>query len=136
MVNFQFSIPTRVYFVREEQKRVGELLKAYGATKVLLHYGGASAKKSGLYDQIIASLQAAQIDYIELSGVKANPRLSLVRDGIKMCRQAGVDFLLAVGGGSVIDSAKAIAIGAWSTAFPISWPTSWSASSPRKNMLS
>src|SRR5690606_34444114 len=79
--------------------------------KVLLHYGGGSIKKSGLYDKVVKSLNEARVDFIELGGVVPNPRLSLVREGIKICKENKIDFILAVGGGSVIDSAKAIGIG-------------------------
>ncbi|MDR0644049.1 MAG: iron-containing alcohol dehydrogenase [Treponema sp.] len=111
MVNFTFYAPTEIVFGRDTQKKVGVLLLKSHAKKVLFHYGGASIKKSGLYDQIAASLKASDIDFVELGGVKPNPRLSLVREGIALCRKEKVDFILAVGGGSVIDSAKAIAVG-------------------------
>ena len=78
---------------------------------MLLHYGGGSIKHSGLYNKVVASSQDAGVKYIEPAGVQPNPRLSLVREGIKICREEGIDFILAVGGGSVIDSAKAIAVG-------------------------
>ena len=110
MLNFNFYAPTHIVFGRDTQKEVGALLKGR-AKKVLLHYGSGSIKKSGLYDQIAASLKASGIDFVELGGVKPNPRLSLVREGIALCKKEKVDFILAVGGGSVIDSAKAIAIG-------------------------
>ncbi|HEY8463406.1 MAG TPA: iron-containing alcohol dehydrogenase [Bacillota bacterium] len=111
MNNFEFYSPTKVIFGRGVETKVGEEIKAWGGSKVLLHYGSASARKSGLLGRVEQSLKAAGLDYISLGGVVPNPRLSLVREGIKLCRQAGVDFLLAVGGGSVIDSAKAIGMG-------------------------
>lgn len=110
MENFEFLSPTRIIFGRGVEQRVGAETKKY-SEKVLLHYGGGSIKRSGLYDKVVASLQEAGVKYIELAGVQPNPRLSLVREGIKICREEGIDFILAVGGGSVIDSAKAIALG-------------------------
>ena len=110
MENFEFYSPTRIIFGKDTEKQVGSLTKAY-SKKVLLHYGGSSIKKSGLYDRVVKSLKEQGIEIVELGGVVPNPRLSLVKEGIKLCRDNGVDFVLAVGGGSVIDSAKAIAIG-------------------------
>lgn len=111
MINFRFSCPTEMIFGKEVQGAVGEETKRYGS-KVLLHFGSGHIKKSGLYDQVVKSLKEAGVDFVELGGVQPNPRLSLVRDGIRLCRENGVDFILAVGGGSVIDSAKGIAAGA------------------------
>ena len=112
MNNFDFYSPARILFGKGEEKRIGELLKPH-ATKVLLHYGGGSIKKSGLYDTVVTSLKANGIDFVELGGVKPNPRVSLVREGIDICKKENVDLVLAVGGGSVIDSSKAIAIGVY-----------------------
>ena len=109
MINFEFYSPTKVIFGKDAEKGVGEEIKKLGARKVLVHYGGSSAKKSGLLDRVFASLEAADIDYVSLGGVKPNPRLSKVEEGIALAKAEGVDFLLAVGGGSAIDSAKAIA---------------------------
>lgn len=111
MYNFIYETPTKVYFGRDEEKRVGQLVAAFQPHKVLLHYGGQSAKKSGLLDRVKQSLEVEGLDYVELGGVQANPVLSLVRKGIALCQAEGVDFVLAVGGGSVMDSAKAIANG-------------------------
>ncbi len=111
MYNFKFYIPTEVVFGKDTEQETGRLVRKYGGTKVLIHYGGKSAVKSGLLDRIKASLAEAQISYVELGGVVPNPHLSKVYEGIKLARENGVDFLLAVGGGSVIDSAKAIAYG-------------------------
>lgn len=111
MNNFTFCTPTKVIFGRDIEGSIGETLRGYGASKVLLHYGGGSAKRSGLLDKVTASLDAAGLPYIELGGVEPNPKLSLIRKGIALCRAEGVNFLLAVGGGSVIDSAKAIGVG-------------------------
>ncbi|MBU2699949.1 alcohol dehydrogenase YqhD (iron-dependent ADH family) [Sporomusaceae bacterium BoRhaA] len=110
MKSFEFYSPTKVIFGKGIENQVGKEIKAWGGTKVMLHFGGKSAKKSGLLDRIERSLQEAGIEYISLGGVVPNPRLSLVREGIELCRKEKVDFLLAVGGGSVIDSAKAIAM--------------------------
>lgn len=110
MENFVFQNPTKIIFGKGTERNVGEEISIY-SKKILLHYGGASIKKTGLYDKVINSLNEAGVEYIELSGVKPNPRLSLVREGIKLCRDNGINFILAVGGGSVIDSAKAIAFG-------------------------
>ncbi len=111
MHNFTFCTPTKVIFGRDIEGSIGETLRGYGATKALLHYGGGSVKRSGLLDKVKASLEAAGLAYVEMGGVEPNPKLSLIRKGIELCRAEGVDFLLAVGGGSVIDSAKAIGVG-------------------------
>ena len=111
MLNFEYYTPTKVVFGKHAEEQTGELVKSCGCKKVLVHYGGQSAKKSGLLDRIYASLDAAGIDYISLGGVVPNPRLSKVYEGIELCKKEGVDFLLPVGGGSVIDSAKAIGYG-------------------------
>jgi alcohol dehydrogenase len=110
MENFVFANPTRIIFGKGTENQVGQELK--GCKKVLLHYGENSIKRSGLYERVTASLRAGGVEWVELSGVKPNPLLSLVVEGIRICRDEGVDFILAVGGGSVIDSAKAIAAGA------------------------
>lgn len=111
MENFLYYTPTKVVFGRETEKQVGDLVKEQHCTNVLVHYGGGSVKKSGLLDRIYASLDEAGISYVSLGGVVPNPRLSLVYEGIELCRKEKVDFILAVGGGSVIDSAKAIGYG-------------------------
>lgn len=111
MENFNFKNPTKIVFGRGAENRVGRETAAY-AKKVLLHYGGKSAKASGLYDRVTSSLKAAGVEWTELGGVVPNPRLSLVREGIRLCKEKGLEFVLAVGGGSVIDSSKAIAMGA------------------------
>ena len=111
MNDFVFQAPTKVVFGKGVENQVGQLCKEQGATKVLVHFGGQSAKKSGLLDRVYASLDAVGIPYVSLGGVKPNPRLSLVYEGIELCKREGVDFLLPVGGGSVIDSAKAIGYG-------------------------
>jgi alcohol dehydrogenase YqhD (iron-dependent ADH family) len=109
--DFTYYTPTRVVFGKDTEKQVGTLVKEQGCKKVLLHYGSESAKRTGLLDRIKASLDAENISYVELGGVVPNPRLSKVHEGIMLGKREGVDFLLAVGGGSVIDSAKAIGYG-------------------------
>jgi alcohol dehydrogenase YqhD (iron-dependent ADH family) len=112
MNDFQYYTPTRVVFGHKTEEKVGELVKAQNCSKVLVHFGSGSARKSGLLDKVENSLEAAGVDYEELGGVVPNPRLSLVYKGIDLVKKEGIDFILAVGGGSVIDSAKAIAYGA------------------------
>ena len=111
MENFNFYSPTEFVFGRGRENECGVYVKKYGGTRVLLHYGSASARKSGLLDRVIASLKAEGLAYIELGGVQPNPHDTLVYRGIEICKREGIDFVLAVGGGSVIDSSKAIAMG-------------------------
>lgn len=111
MQNFKYYAPTQVVFGRDTENQVAELVKKYGGTRVLLHYGGQSAVKSGLIAKVEKILSDAGIEYVKLGGVKPNPRLSMVRKGIEVCKAENIDFLLAVGGGSVIDSCKAISSG-------------------------
>ena len=111
MDKFNYHAPTKIVFGKNTENKVGQLVKNSCCKKVLVHYGGSSAKKSGLLDRVFASLTEAGIAYTELGGVVPNPRLSKVYEGIKLCREENVDFILAVGGGSVIDSAKAIGYG-------------------------
>ena len=108
MQNFEYCVPTKVVFGRDTESRCGELVRECGGTHALVVYGGGSAVRSGLLDRCTDSLKAAGIPYELLGGVKPNPRLSKVREGIELCKSSGADFLLAVGGGSVIDTAKAI----------------------------
>ncbi|MHB1377455.1 MAG: iron-containing alcohol dehydrogenase [Candidatus Humimicrobiaceae bacterium] len=110
MENFTYQSPTKIIFGKDTELEVGKETKKF-AGKVLLHYGGSSIKKFGLYDRIIKSLKKENIEVFELGGVKPNPRLGLVYEGIKICRDNNINFILAVGGGSAIDSAKAIACG-------------------------
>jgi hypothetical protein len=111
MKDFNYYAPTEVVFGKQSEELVAALVKKYGGTKVLVHYGGKSAERSGLLDKICGLLAAGGVDYVKLGGVVPNPRLSLAQQGIELCRKEGVDFILAVGGGSVIDSAKCIAYG-------------------------
>lgn len=111
MKDFNFYAPTEIVFGKQAEEQVAALVKKYGGSKVLIHYGGKSAKASGLLDKMVEILQTNQVDVVLLGGVVPNPRLSLVKKGVEMCRENKVDFILAVGGGSVIDSAKAIGYG-------------------------
>lgn len=110
MIDFNFMNSTKIIFGKDKEQTVGAETKQY-SNKVLLHYGGGSIKRTGLYDKVIKSLKEQNIEIFELGGVKPNPRISLVREGIEICKKNSIGFILAVGGGSVIDSAKAIGIG-------------------------
>ena len=112
MNNFEFYSPTCFVFGKDTETSAGEYVKRFGGSKVLIHYGGGSAVRSGLLDRIKESLSKESIAFTELGGVKPNPRSGLVYEGIDLCKKENVDFILAVGGGSVIDSSKAIAAGA------------------------
>lgn len=112
MENFEFFTPTRMIFGKDTHLQVGTIVKEYGFKKVLVHFGGASARKTGLLDTVLDALKAQGISCVTLGGVQANPTLSMARQGIELCLKEEVDFVLAVGGGSVIDSAKCIADGA------------------------
>lgn len=111
MQNFTYCAPTKVIFGRGVESQIGTELRELGATRVLVHFGGGSVKKTGLLDKVIASLTEAGLSYVEFGGVEPNPKLSFIHKGIKLSRAEKVDFILAVGGGSVIDSAKAIGVG-------------------------
>ncbi|GAK01145.1 LOW QUALITY PROTEIN: NADH-dependent butanol dehydrogenase A [Geomicrobium sp. JCM 19055] len=111
MLSFSHQSSTKLIVGTDSVERVGKEIRQVGGTRVLLHYGSDRIKQNGLYDQITQWLQREQISYVALGGVKPNPTRSLVLDGIELCREENVDFILAVGGGSVIDSAKAIAVG-------------------------
>lgn len=112
MNNFNFYSPTMFVFGKERENEAGKYVKRFGGTNVLIHYGGGSVIKSGLLDRVKASLKAEDITFSELGGVVPNPRSGLVYQGIELCKKQNIDFILAVGGGSVIDSSKAIALGA------------------------
>ena len=111
MYDFVYYTPTRVFFGKNAEENIGRELKSFGATKVLVHFGGGSARRSGLLDKVEKQLQDAGLPYAELGGVEPNPKIGKVREGIDFCKKEGVDFILAVGGGSVLDSSKAIALG-------------------------
>lgn len=110
MLNFTFHNPAKILFGRGVEAQVAQETRAYGK-HVLLVYGGGSIRRSGLYDTLLRILHEEGIAVTELPGVQPNPRLGLVREGIRLCREQGVDFILAAGGGSVIDTAKAVAVG-------------------------
>lgn len=111
MDNFNFYSPTEFVFGRDRENETGKYVRKFGGTRVLLHYGGSSAVRSGLLERVKKSLEAENIYFTELGGVKPNPRDALAYEGIEICRRDNIDFILAIGGGSVIDSAKAIAMG-------------------------
>lgn len=119
MNDFYFCSPTKIYFGRDKENNVGEYIKEHGFKKVLLHYGKQSIFKTGLYDKIVNSLKKHNIEFVELGGVEANPDITLVIEGVKLCREEKVDFVLAVGGGSVIDSGKLIALGVYYDGNPL-----------------
>ena len=112
MNNFTFYAPTYFAFGKDTENETGKYVKRFGGTKVLIHYGGGSVVRSGLLDRVKKSLDIEGIAYVELGGVQPNPRSGLVYEGIEICKREGIDFILAVGGGSSIDSAKGIAVGA------------------------
>ncbi len=111
MESFNFYSPTYFDFGKGTESNAGQLVRQFGGSKVLLHYGGGSIKKNGAYDAVVASLNESKIPFVELGGVYPNPKSGLVYEGIETCRREGIDFILAVGGGSTIDSSKAIALG-------------------------
>ena len=111
MFDFSYFTPTKVLFGKNTEDKVAELIKEFGGKKVLIHYGGGSVIRSGLMQKVTDCLDKAGISYVKLGGAVPNPHLSLVYEGIELCKKEGVDFLLAVGGGSAIDSAKAIGYG-------------------------
>ena len=111
MFDFKYFTPTKVLFGKNTEDKVADLIQEFGGKKVLIHYGGGSVIRSGLMQRVTDKLDAAGISYVKLGGAVPNPRLSLVYEGIELCKKEGVDFLLAVGGGSAIDSAKAIGYG-------------------------
>jgi len=113
MIDFEYYSPTHIYFGRNRYMEVGKIIKSYGYSKILLHYGCSSIKASGLYDKIVSSLKTERISFVELGGVTPNPKISLVRKGVELAKQEKVELILAVGGGSVIDSGKAIACGVY-----------------------
>ena len=109
MRDFTFYTPTKVFFGKDKEKEVGAIIKEYGYTKIMMQYGKESIKKSGLYDVVMASLNENGIEVVEMGGVEPNPKLDFVREAVKVARENNVQMILAVGGGSVIDSSKATA---------------------------
>ncbi len=112
MRNFVFNTPTKVFFGKDTHKNIGEIVKQYGFKKIMMQYGKSSIKKNGLYDEIMNSLKENEIEVIEMGAVEPNPKVTFVREAVKVAKEQGVELILAVGGGSVIDSCKATAIGA------------------------
>lgn len=112
MQDFMYYAPTKVYFGKDKHKEVGKIIREYGYSKIMLQYGKASIKKNGLYDEVMESLKSNGIAVVEMGGVEPNPKLSFVREAIKKAKENQVEMILAVGGGSVIDSSKATAAGA------------------------
>ena len=111
MFDFKYFTPTKVVFGKNTESKVADLIKEFGGTKILIHYGGGSVVRSGLLKRVTDTLDSAGISYVTLGGAVPNPHLGLVYEGIELCKKEDVDFLLAVGGGSAIDSAKAIGYG-------------------------
>lgn len=108
MQNFNYHVPTKILFGKDKVADTAKEIKAHGS-RVLLTYGGGSVKRIGLYDQVVKQLKENDLFFVELSGIQPNPRVTSVRDGVKLCRENNIDFILAIGGGSVIDASKAIA---------------------------
>ena len=119
MINFEFCSPTKIYFGKGKEDEVGKIIKEYGFKKVLFHYGKSSIFKTGLYDKVVKSLKENQIEFVELGGVEANPDITLVRKGVEICINENIDFILAVGGGSVLDSSKLISLGRYYDGDPL-----------------
>ncbi|MDD6466622.1 MAG: iron-containing alcohol dehydrogenase [Erysipelotrichaceae bacterium] len=134
MEQFEYYNPARIVFGKDKELETGRLVKPY-AKKVLLHYGGGSIKKNGVYDRVVASLRQEQIEFVELAGVVPNPRYSMVQKGIALCKEEQIDFILAVGGGSVIDSAKAIAVGYYVDPSVDYWETYFMTGKPAEKAL-
>ena len=111
MIDFEYYAPTKIFFGRGAQEKTGLLVREFGGTNVLVHYSG-TAERLDLLDDVKAQFDGLGIRHTELGGVQPNPRLAKVYEGVELCRERGVDFILAIGGGSVIDSAKAISVGA------------------------
>ena len=123
MLDFTYYAPTKVYFGKDKQKEVGEIIKGYGYKKIMMQYGKGSVKASGLYDEVMDSLKAAGIEVVEMGGVEPNPKLSFVKEAVKLAKAEQVEMILAVGGGSVIDSCKYTAAAAVADCDPWDFPT-------------
>ncbi len=123
MLDFTYYAPTKVYFGRGKHKDVGKIIKDYGYDKIMLQYGQGSIKKSGLYDEVMKSLLDSGITVVEMGGVEPNPKISFVRESVKVAKENKVQMILAVGGGSVLDSSKYTAAGAMSDCDPWDFPT-------------
>ena len=112
MLNFIYNTPTKIYFGKDTHKEVGKIIKEYGYKKIMMQYGKSSIKKSGLYDEVVNSLKENGIEFVEMGGVEPNPKVEFVREAVKLAKTENVELILAVGGGSVIDSSKGTALGA------------------------
>lgn len=112
MLDFEYYTPTKVFFGKSKEKEVGKIISQYGYKKIMLQYGKGSIKKNGLYDCIINSLKEYDIEFVEMGGVEPNPKIEFVREAVRIAKREGVELVLAVGGGSVIDAAKYTALGA------------------------
>ncbi len=123
MLDFTYYAPTKVFFGKDKHKAVGEIIRGYGFEKIMMMYGKGSIKKSGLYDEVIESLNAAEISVVEVGGVDPNPNLNFVKNAIEIARNTEVEMILAVGGGSVIDAAKFTAAGTFYNGDPWGFPT-------------
>lgn len=123
MRDFIYYTPTKVFFGKDKHKDVGKIIKEYGCDKIMLQYGRGSIKKSGLYDEVMSSLLEYGIDVVEMGGVEPNPKISFVRKAVKVAKETGVQMILAVGGGSVLDSSKYTAAGACADCDPWDFPT-------------
>ncbi len=123
MLDFTYYAPTKIHFGKGKHKVVGEIIKGYGFSKIMMMYGKGSIKKSGLYDDVINSLKSAEISIVEMGGVDPNPNLNFVKNAIEIARNEKVEMILAVGGGSVIDAAKFTAAGVFYNGDPWDFPT-------------
>ena len=132
MLNFTIHTTTEVVFGRDIEGQIGPKLKKIGAHRVLVHFGGSSARSSGLLDRVEKSLFDAGLSFIELGGVSPNPKVGMVRKGVELCKREGIDFILAVGGGSVIDSAKGIGMGVATGRDP--WEFAATGAAPEKTL--
>ena len=112
MLDFEYYTPTKVFFGKSKEKEVGKIISQYGYKKIMLQYGKGSIKKNGLYDCITNSLKEYDIEFVEMGGVEPNPKIEFVREAVRIAKREGVELVLAVGGGSVIDAAKYTALGA------------------------
>ncbi len=123
MRDFVYNTPTKVFFGKDTHKEIGNIIKEYGYNNIMLQYGQGSIKKSGLYDEVMASLNECGINVVEMGGVEPNPKLSFVREAVKVAKENNVQMILAVGGGSVLDSSKYTAAGACADCDPWDFPT-------------
>ncbi len=123
MRDFVYYAPTKIYFGKDRHKEIGEIVRGYGYTKIMLQYGQSSIKKNGLYDEIMNSLAKSGVEVVEMGGVEPNPKIGFVREAVKKAKKEKVQMILAVGGGSVIDSCKYTAVGAMSECDPWDFPS-------------